>query len=167
MNYCTRCGNQVPDGVKFCTSCGQPVGAASQTTPPPPPSGTAPGAKRAQATPPPQTPYTQPPYGQPAYAAPASPAQVYTEEPISTGGYIGLFFLLMIPLVNLICLLVWACGGSAKKNKVNLSRALLVWMLIGALLSGLIFLAGSLLFGDQIDTLQELSTQMESLKQIN
>ena len=161
MAYCTKCGTQVADGVKFCTSCGQPMGMASQTTPPPPP----PGATGAQAAPPPQTPYTQPGYGQPAYAVPPPPAQVYTEEPISTGGYIGLFFLLMIPVVNLICLLVWACGGSAKKNKVNLSRALLVWMLIGALLSALIFLAGGLLFGDQIDALQEFSTRLDSLKQ--
>jgi len=142
MAYCTKCGTQVADGVKFCTSCGQPMGMPSQTPPPP---------------------HTS--YAQPAYSAPVPPVQVYTEEPISTGGYIGLFFLLMIPVVNLICLLVWACGGCAKKNKTNLSRALLVWMLIGALLSALIFLAGGLLFGDQIDALQEFSTRLDSLKQ--
>ena len=132
---------------------------------PPPSTGATHGNAGAQATPPPQTPYTQPVYGQPVYAAPASPTQVYTEEPISTGGYIGLFFLLMIPVVNLICLIVWACGGCAKKNKTNLSRAMLVWMLIGAVVGGLIFLAGGLLFGDQINALQEWSNQLENLKQ--
>ena len=135
MAYCTKCGTQVADGVKFCTSCGNPMGAVSQMTPPPS-TGATHGNAGAQATPPPQTPYTQPVYGQPVYAAPASPTQVYTEEPISTGGYIGLFFLLMIPVVNLICLIVWACGGCAKKNKTNLSRAMLVWMLIGAVVGG-------------------------------
>lgn len=100
---------------------------------------------------------------QPLYAPqPVAPAAVYQEEPISTGSYIGIFFLLMIPIVNLICLLVWACGGCAKRNKTNLSRALLVWMLIGAVLGGLVFLAGSLLFGDTLDSIRELGSQIKA-----
>ena len=98
-----------------------------------------------------QQPYTQP---QPQYAP------VYTEEPISTGAYIGIFFLLMLPVINLILLIVWACGGCNKKNKTNLSRALLVWMLIGALIGGIIALAGGLLFGDSINELMELGKEM-------
>ena len=123
MAYCTKCGTQVADGVKFCTSCGSPMGAAQ-------------------------------PQPQPQYAP------VYTEEPISTGAYIGIFFLLMLPVINLILLIVWACGGCNKKNKTNLSRALLVWMLIGALIGGIIALAGGLLFGDSINELMELGKEM-------
>ena len=136
MAYCTKCGTQVADGVKFCTSCGNPMGAAQPQAAPQQPQ--------------PQ-PYTQP---QPQYAP------VYTEEPISTGAYIGIFFLLMLPVINLILLIVWACGGCNKKNKTNLSRALLVWMLIGVLIGGIIALAGGLLFGDSINELMELGKEM-------
>ena len=143
MAYCTKCGTQVADGVKFCTSCGSPMRAA-QPQPQPQPQQQ---AQQAYA----QQPYTQP---QPQYAP------VYTEEPISTGAYIGIFFLLMLPVINLILLIVWACGGCNKKNKTNLSRALLVWMLIGALIGGIIALAGGLLFGDSINELMELGKEM-------
>lgn len=124
MGNCTKCGTQVADGIKFCTSCGNPM--QSYTPPPPPP-------------PPPQYNHT-PQYAQP-YQQP-----VYTEEPISTGSYVLMFLLLMIPIVNIICIIVWACGGSAKKNKVNLSRAMLIWMLIGCIIGAIIFLAGGMLF---------------------
>ena len=135
MAYCTKCGTQVADGVKFCTSCGSPMRAAQP-----------------QAAP--QQPQPQAAQPQPQYAP------VYTEEPISTGAYIGIFFLLMLPVINLILLIVWACGGCNKKNKTNLSRALLVWMLIGALIGGIIALAGGLLFGDSINELMELGKEM-------
>ena len=141
MAYCTKCGTEVADGVKFCTSCGSPMGAAQPQAAPQQP----------------QQPYVQ----QPPYT-PAAPA-VYTEEPISTGSYIGIFFLLMIPVVNIICLIVWACGGCNKKNKTNLSRAMLVWMLIGALIAAIIGLAGGLLFGDSFNELMELGKELENM----
>ena len=143
MAYCTKCGTQVAEGVKFCTSCGTPMGAAQQPQPQPQPQ---------------QTYTQQPPYGQP-YPQPA-----YTEEPISTGSYMLMFLLLMIPIVNLLCLIVWACGGSNKKNKVNLSRAMLFWMLIGAVIGGIIALAGGMLFGDSINELMELGNELKNIQ---
>ena len=50
--------------------------------------------------------------------------------PITTGGYIGIFFLMLIPVVNLILLIVWACGGCKKVNKRNFARAALILCLI-------------------------------------
>jgi hypothetical protein len=97
---------------------------------------------------------------QPSYA---SQPTVYQEEPISTGGYIGILLLLVVPLVNLICLLVWACGGCKKVNKRNLSRAMLVLMLLGIVLGGLAMLAGSLLFGDIFDEIIDLGTQLQGV----
>jgi hypothetical protein len=106
---------------------------------------------------------TQQAYAQQPYAQPQPQyAPVYTEEPISTGAYIGIFFLLMLPVINLILLIVWACGGCNKKNKTNLSRALLVWMLIGVLFGGIIALAGGLLFGDSINELMELGKEISN-----
>ena len=143
MAYCTKCGTQVAEGVKFCTSCGTPMGASQQ--------------------PQPQQTYTQQPYQQPPYGQPY-PQPAYTEEPISTGSYMLMFLLLMIPIVNLLCLIVWACGGSNKKNKVNLSRAMLFWMLIGAVIGGIIALAGGMLFGDSINELMELGNELKNIQ---
>ena len=147
MAYCGKCGNQIEEGVKFCPACGTPMGAAQQPQPQPQPQQTYT-----------QQPYQQPPYGQP-YPQPA-----YTEEPISTGSYMLMFLLLMIPIVNLLCLIVWACGGSNKKNKVNLSRAMLFWMLIGAVIGGIIALAGGMLFGDSINELMELGNELKNIQ---
>lgn len=147
MAYCTKCGTQVAEGVKFCTSCGTPMGAAQQPQP-----------QQTYTQQPQQQQYQQPPYGQP-YPQPA-----YTEEPISTGSYMLMFLLLMIPIVNLLCLIVWACGGSNKKNKVNLSRAMLFWMLIGAVIGGIIALAGGMLFGDSINELMELGNELKNIQ---
>lgn len=63
MAYCTKCGTQVAEGVKFCTSCGTTMGVAQQPQPQPQ---TAPQQPQPQ----PQQqqykqPYQQPPYGQP------------------------------------------------------------------------------------------------------
>lgn len=132
MSYCIHCGTQLADGVKFCTSCG---------------------------TPPPQTVQHTPVQQAPLYATLPATA-LYQEEPIPTGSYIGILLLLLIPVVNLVCVILWACGGSRKRNKTNLARALLVWMLIGAVLTGLIILAGSLLFGDRIEAFKEFGSQI-------
>lgn len=75
-----------------------------------------------------------------------------------------MFLLLMIPIVNLLCLIVWACGGSNKKNKVNLSRAMLFWMLIGTVIGGIIALAGGMLFGDSINELMELGNELKNIQ---
>lgn len=175
------------DGVKFCTACGTAVATAGVVAPAPPgvteaapatapasapmepaapvveQQAAAPPVQPVYAQPVPQQTVQQPMAQQPLYAPqPVAPAAVYQEEPISTGSYIGIFFLLMIPIVNLICLIVWACGGCARRNKTNLSRALLVWMLIGAVLGGLVFLAGSLLFGDTLDSIRELGSQIKA-----
>ena len=37
MAFCTHCGAQIPDGAKFCTSCGSPVAAAPAANTPPRP----------------------------------------------------------------------------------------------------------------------------------
>ena len=76
MAYCTKCGTQVAEGVKFCTSCGAPIGVAQQPQPQQPPQQQTYQQPQQQSY---GQPYQQPPYGQP-YPQPA-----YTEEPISTG----------------------------------------------------------------------------------
>src|SRR5438105_9152781 len=37
MTFCTSCGASLADGARFCTNCGQPVGAPGATPVPVPP----------------------------------------------------------------------------------------------------------------------------------
>ena len=179
MAFCTFCGTSVPDNIRFCTSCGKPMGITVPTPAPP----VQPVQPQAPAQPQPQPQQAPPAYAQPqgqpyqqAYAPQSAPpytAQPYAPapdpnalppgskyEPITTGGYIGIRLLLMLPLVNLILLLVWACGGCRKVNKTNFARALLIMMLISAAISGIIFLIFGSMFGaglsDITDTLKSL-----------
>ena len=139
---CNKCGNQVPDNVKFCTSCGAAMTGEAPVT----------EATTATVPPPPVTPMqpTQP------------QADVYKEEPISTMGYFGIMFLLMIPALNLLLLIIWACGGCRKRNKRNFARATLLWFVIGGILSALIVLVGGLLFSDEFNTLKESIMQIHN-----
>ena len=114
-------------------------------------------ATRQAYAPPSQPAYAQP---QPGYVAPAGdpnaplpPGSKY--EPITTGGYIGIFLLMLLPLINLILLIIWACGGCQKVNKANFARAMLIMMIIGSVLSLLMFFAVRMLFGSEIDSLME------------
>lgn len=156
MAYCSKCGAQVSDGVKFCTSCGTSISSVQQSQVAP---------QQHSVAPPPVQPFQQ------QSATPPSPqpqAAVYTEEPITTGGYIGILFLMMIPIVNVLCLIVWACGGCNKRNKTNLSRAMLVWMLISAILGGIVTLVSSIFLGEVYSELMQGFTNeyMEELYEL-
>ena len=58
-------------------------------------------------------------------------------------------------MINLILLIIWACGGCQKVNKANFARAMLIMMIIGSVLSLLMFFAVRMLFGSEIDSLME------------
>ena len=134
MAFCSKCGAKINEGVKFCTACGSPTSVPRE---PIMPQSTIINQQHNF----PQSPV------QSNMSFGTSPA-TYTEEPVSTGGYIGIFFLMMIPVVNILCLIIWACGGCKKRNQTNLARATLVWMLISTLLSGVIMLIVWLFFGE-------------------
>lgn len=75
---------------------------------------------------PPQQPY-QPPYQQP-YQAPYQPMPVYdeTSEVMSVGSYISMFILSAIPIVNIICWIVWLISPNTNKNKKNFILAQII-----------------------------------------
>ncbi|MDO5465465.1 MAG: zinc ribbon domain-containing protein, partial [Akkermansia sp.] len=133
MKYCTKCGEKMPDEQNFCTACGQRVAAAAAPAP-------------QQYTP-------QPP----------APAEPYKEEPISTMGYIGISLLLMIPLLNLLLLIIWACGGCAKRNLSNLARASLIMMLVSMVLGALLWGSLALLFSESIQQLQQAVPELQQI----
>ena len=65
-------------------------------------------------------------------------------EPVGFWEWFGLLLLLSIPIVNIIVLIVSACGVG-KPGFTSFCRAFLLWMLIGV---GIVFLYGWLSGGD-------------------
>ncbi len=91
--------------------------------------------------PPAQTP---PPYpyapGSWGYGMPVPP------ELISTGGYLGMFLISMIPIVGLIYLIIQAAGNPWRPNRRNFARGLLAAQAIAiAVVYGLVILVGILI----------------------
>lgn len=79
--FCTNCGAQVPDGSKFCTSCGSPIAAAPAPAPAPVPSAPEPPAPEPVVTPAPAPePIPAPPMPEQAAAPEPAPAP----EPVAT-----------------------------------------------------------------------------------
>lgn len=90
-------------------------------------------------------------YQQPMYQAP--PQQPYydpTSQVMSVGEYIGLFILSAIPVVNIICWIVWLCSSKTNKNKKNYIIAnIVIWvicMLLGVIGSVIVATTGAAAF---------------------
>lgn len=64
--------------------------------------------------------------------------------PISVGGYLGIFLLMLLPGINVILLIIWACGGTKKQSLRNFARASLIVLFFALVL----FLIGWILFGN-------------------
>ena len=135
------------EGSAFCTSCGAKQGAAAPATPPPQPAAAPPPPPQ---TPPPAAPVYQTPPQQPAPQQSLEQSVKGTKyEPITTSGFIGIMLLLCIPVIGLILLIVWACGGCRKISKRSFARATLILGIIMAVL-GLVI---GLVFGSMIQSL--------------
>lgn len=67
--------------------------------------------------------YYQPqPQPQPQYNyPPQAPASVYdnTKQPVTIGKWVGVIILSAIPIVNIICWIVWLCSSSTNKSIKN------------------------------------------------
>lgn len=53
---------------------------------------------------------------------------------VSIWNWIGSIILTAIPVVNLVCLLVWAISGNTIKSKKNWAIAMLIFMAVGLIL---------------------------------
>lgn len=149
---CPFCHTELPEGLKFCSECGKPL----ETTAVPvsvaetgEPCGQEPVTALAEASVPEASETSQPAPAQtaPEQAVPAATTAVYHSvlDPkpdkasrwatIGTAGWFGILLLMSIPLVNLICVLVWSFGGAKKNVKQSYARAMLLLWLIGLILS--------------------------------
>lgn len=73
-----------------------------------------------------QPPPYQPQYQQPIYHQPYDP----TTEVMSIGAYILMFVLSAIPVVNIICWIVWLVSPNTNKNKKNFIWAQIIMVAI-------------------------------------
>jgi len=149
---CPFCHTELPEGLKFCSECGKPL----ETTAVPvsveetaEPCGQEPVTALAEASVPEASEASQPAPTQtaPEQTTPAAATAVYHSvlDPkpdkasrwatIGTAGWFGILLLMSIPLVNLICVLVWSFGGAKKNVKQSYARAVLLLWLIGLILS--------------------------------
>ncbi len=175
---CPTCGASMEEEKKFCTQCGGSLAEAPvietqpapELQPAPQPAPQAEPQPAPQQTPPPRQtprpaarPVRQPQYqAQPVYQAqpqmaygdaPPAPGSKY--EPISTGGYIGIMLLMCIPLVGLILMVVWACGGCKKINKRNLARASLVMAMIALVICLILGAAVKSVINKVVDAIEQ------------
>jgi hypothetical protein len=84
---------------------------------------------------------------QPTYAYPAQPPVVPGNSPdgksdvISTGGYFLTLLLFSLPLIGWIACIVMAFA-SGNRNRRNLARAMLIFLVIGLILSIVMYFVG-------------------------
>ena len=58
------------------------------------------------------------------------PAYDPTTQVMSIGQYVGMFILSALPVVNLICWIVWLCSPNTNKNKKNFIWAnIIMWVI--------------------------------------
>jgi hypothetical protein len=108
--------------MKFCTECGKPVSAVAQAPP---------------------IPKQQPVYSAPVYQTPAQPAYAGNADAvIGTGGFIGMMLLFCVPVVGWIACIVMAFSAK-NRNRKNFAKAMLVFLIIGLVLSAFVGLAAS------------------------
>ena len=142
--FCTECGNPVDNTTVFCTHCGTKI---SSPTPPQPVSPSLP--QQEEIPPAAQQPIPSVvPVSPPQTAAPVQPIPSSENKVVGTGVFFWLMLLFALPVAGLIACLIMAFAPK-NKNLKHFSRAVLIWMIVGMVCTGL--LVGSLyLFADNI-----------------
>lgn len=71
----------------------------------------------------------------------AVPVKMLAMPRMGVSAWMLTLFLVCIPIVNLIMLIIWACGDKGRDVRVNFARAYLIWTAIQTVLFFLLFLA--------------------------
>ncbi len=150
---CSHCGAAVDESAQFCTVCGFSFAAPPESTPTPEcgepsaatfaeetPTETSTPENAAASETSPSAPVgtivadhrapSQPQAPVPSFTAEAEPPKDSKYASITTAGFVGIFALMAVPVVNLVLLIIWACGGCQKITKTRFARAMLIIMLI-------------------------------------
>lgn len=82
-------------------------------------------------------------YQQPQYQQPVYQQNYQNNEVMSVGAYIGMFILSAIPIVNIICWIVWLVNPNTNRNKKNYIIANIVIFVIAVVLFAVFAVIGS------------------------
>lgn len=58
-----------------------------------------------------------------------------TNQPISVGDWFITMLITAVPIVGIVMLFVWAFGNGTNVTKANWAKAMLLWMLIGGVIT--------------------------------
>ena len=163
--YCHQCGTQLKDGALFCTSCGVKMKAeqpedttpavtieevkseqeeqlveetvvSGSYTPVVEEKVVQKEVVQSAPAPAPEPPTPTPtPTPTPVSAATTRPVVDSRDMPMTLGGWIGTFLLMLIPIVNIVLVFVWAFGNDTNRSKKTYFQAMLIMWLIGFVLS--------------------------------
>lgn len=75
-------------------------------------------------------------------------------KPFSTGGFFLVQLAMIIPVLNIILLLVFALSNSTNMNLQNWSRAMLVFLAIGLLVSIIVGVFGATILGGVLESIR-------------
>ena len=128
---CDHCGAQNAEGTRFCVNCGAPLSAQSNYS--------RAGQPQAQSRSDASRPY-QPTYAQPTITQEQLPEKF---RPLSPWAYFGYGILFSIPLVGLICLIVFSFNDT-NINRRNYARSYFIVLLIAVVLLVVLAFAGVL-----------------------
>ena len=132
MAFCTGCGANIPDDLKFCTSCGKSAEQNQVASPP----------KPQAAAPPPNV----------------TPQKNANHAVMSVGAYIGTMLLFCIPLLGwLICLIM--AFAAKNLNRRNFARAMLVFLIIGIVISVICYFVFTWIWSNVIDYFNEVVSE--------
>lgn len=164
--FCGNCGKEIPANVAFCTECGTKVPVAVAMT--------APEAPKVAPIPQPQPTYIPPAQQQVPYAERSAVAPTGKYSVVGTGYFFGMMFLYAIPVLGwLICII--SAFASKNENKKHFAKAIMIWLIIGIVLSvvgyfvfrwlgGMITDYINAEFGGQFGDLQELLEQFKQFE---
>lgn len=134
---CKNCGMDNADNVQFCSNCG----ASTQQAPAP-----AYSAQNGN-------------NGAPTYVNVQVPSD--TNNLVSIGAYVGMWFAMCVPILNIVMMIIW--GTSGNKSKKNFVLAYLLMIAISVGITILVSLIISLIFGASCVALTaEMAQQYES-----
>lgn len=128
--FCTGCGSELNDNASFCTNCGKAFD--TQQT--------------AQNT-------MQTPAAQPVYAP------VPNTGVVGTGYYFGMMLLFAIPVIGWILCLETALSNK-NQSKKNFAKAMLIWLIIGLILSIAMFFVVQWVTAVVVDSVNAYAAEM-------
>lgn len=129
---CKNCGMDNADNVQFCSNCG----ASTQQNP-------APTYNNAQ-------------NGGATYVNVQVPSD--TNNLVSIGAYVGMWFAMCVPILNIVMMIIWGTSGNrSKKNFV------LAYLLMIAISVGITILASVIIFLLTGVTMFALTSELETM----